>query len=178
MFFYQFFYAFHKDEDGNEQDLFRYVQLIFSGQNGKSSDYSAPAILKIAQAARSVGREKHRMEAFVRFRLTRDEIYFAAISPDFDVIPLIKHHFQDRYADQRWIIYDLKRDYGIYYDLQQVEPIVLRFEGGKNAILETSTAIFAEEELAFQHLWGNYFSSVNINTIISIFHCYRIETFF
>lgn len=78
------------------------------------------AVLKAAQTVKKVGREKHRMEAFVRFRLTRGGIYFAAIEPDFNVLPLINSHFKSRYADQKWIIYDLKRNFGIAYDLRVV----------------------------------------------------------
>ena len=40
-------------------------------------------------------------------------------------MPLIITHFKNRYADQRWIIYDLKRHYGIFYDLNKVEEITL-----------------------------------------------------
>ncbi len=160
--FHHFFYAFHNDRDQIEMNLFEYIQIIFSVKYKKSTDYSHPAVLKIAQLARSVSREKHRMEAFVRFQLTKDDIYFASITPDFDVIPLIQAHFKERFGDQQWIIYDLKRNYGIYYNLQNVQSIALTFVGGKESILQTSTAIFADEEIAFQQLWANYFKSTNI----------------
>jgi hypothetical protein len=42
-----------------------------------------------------------------------------------DILPLLAEHFQDRYADQRWIIYDLTRKYGLYYDLEKTEEIEL-----------------------------------------------------
>lgn len=78
-------------------------------------------ILKISKICKSVSRERHRMTAFVRFEKMQDDIYFAKIDPDFNVLPLIRKHFKDRYADQKWMIYDLRRHYGLLYDLEQCE---------------------------------------------------------
>ncbi len=55
------------------------------------------------------------------FELLQDEMYFAKIEPDFNVLPLIQKHFKDRYADQKWMIFDLKRNFGIIYDLKNAE---------------------------------------------------------
>ncbi len=162
--FYQFFYAAHNDRDLIENDLFEYVKYVLDSDLKRSTDYSNSAVLKIAQYGKSVGREKHRMEAFVRFRLTKDEIYFSSIEPDFDVIPLIKKHFEERYGDQKWLIYDLKRDYGIYYDLNTTARIHLTFDQDKIGILNTCEKIFAPEELEFQVLWANYFKHTNIES--------------
>ncbi len=79
-------------------------------------------VLELVQTVKSVGREKHRMEAFVRFEHTTDDIYFARVEPDFNVLPLIGEHFRQRYQDQHWAIYDLTRNYGIYYDKSQSTP--------------------------------------------------------
>ena len=162
--FYQFFYAAHNDRDNIENDLFAYAKIVLDSPQTRSADYSNPFVLKVSQYGKSVGREKHRMEAFVRFRLTKDDIYFASIEPDFDVIPLIKRHFEDRYQDQKWLIYDLKRDYGIYYDLSKTERIQITFDQNKIGILSTSPEVFSEEEMDFQELWANYFKSTNIES--------------
>lgn len=82
-------------------------------------------ILKISKICKSVSRERHRMTAFVRFEKMQDDIYFAKIDPDFNVLPLIRKHFKDRYADQKWMIYDLRRHYGLLYDLENCEFFIL-----------------------------------------------------
>src|SRR6056297_3940960 len=119
------YFAFLSEAEGVEMMLYTYIQKLMGTQNGKYLDYSDSTVLHIAQVAKKVGREKHRMEAFVRFQLTKDNIYFANIEPDFDVLPLLSKHFRSRYADQQWIIYDVKRKYGLYYNLQGVELISL-----------------------------------------------------
>lgn len=86
-------------------------------------DLSNNAVLNVRKAAHLTGKESHRMKAFVRFKLTKDNLYYAIVEPDCNVLPLIQKHFKDRYADQKWLIYDSKRKYGIYYDLEQVATV-------------------------------------------------------
>jgi len=64
-------------------------------------------------------------------------------------------------ADQKWIIYDMKRKYGIWYDLEQIEYMELEFSNtGGNAV--NGGSIYFEDEVLYQDLWKNYFTSVNI----------------
>lgn len=160
---YQLYYAFLSEQIAVETLLLDYIQYAFSKAHNVDKDYSHPSILKIAQIAKSVGREKHRMEAFVRFRLTKDDIYFANIEPDFNVLPLIEKHFKRRYADQKWVIYDIKRGYGLFYDLEKVELINMDFPENFN-FTKTDDSFFAEQEFEFQKLWQDYFKATNIES--------------
>ncbi|EOR95674.1 Domain often clustered or fused with uracil-DNA glycosylase [Arcticibacter svalbardensis MN12-7] len=141
--------------------IIRYARLLFSSGISEKA-YGNPDVLKIAQVAKKVGRERHRMKAFIRFRLTQDDIYYATIEPDFNVLPLIVSHFKNRYADQKWLIYDTKRSYGVYYDLHTTEEIQLDF--AENPEKPTDTNIFAENEEQYQTLWKNYFKHVSIDS--------------
>lgn len=156
-------YAFLSEQEGIESLLLRYIQYEFESKEFVDSDFGNADVLKVAQMAKSVGREKHRMEAFVRFRLTKDDIYFATVEPDFNVLPLIQKHFKSRYADQKWMIYDLKRHYGMFYDLNKVEFVEMALPDNFDAS-QTSKEFFADEELDFQTLWNDYFKSTNIES--------------
>ncbi|MDT0295359.1 TIGR03915 family putative DNA repair protein [Mesonia ostreae] len=142
-----------------EQSILKYVQLIFLHKQSVAKDFGEAYVFRLAEINKKIGREKHRMEAFVRFRKTKDGIYFSSIAPDFNVLPLIESHFKKRYADQIWCIYDISRNYGLYYDLKKVEMVHLELPP---SILSSSTSIFEEEELNYQKLWKNYFESTNI----------------
>jgi len=65
------------------------------------------------------------METTIQFQTTQDNLKFAAISPDADILPLISRHYRFLYNKQPWIIFDRKRNYGIYYNLESVEIISL-----------------------------------------------------
>ena len=140
--------------------MLSYIQHLFQNQNITDTDYSNRDILKINQVATMVRREKHRMEAFVRFKQTKDELYVAIVNPDFNVLPLIIHHFKDRYADQKWLIYDHKRNYGIYYNLDKVAIISLDFFSKLNT--DINKRKLKNHELDYQDLWCIYFKNVTI----------------
>lgn len=138
--------------------IVRYVRAVFS-EGMSETAFGHPDVLRVSKIAKMVSRERHRMKAFIRFQLTADNIYFAEVEPDFNVLPLIVSHFRNRYADQRWIIYDRKRRYGIYYDLQQVEEVEFTFSEGKQ-----SNHVFAESEGQYQNMWKDYFKHVSIDS--------------
>lgn len=159
----QLYFSFLSELPGIELLLLQYIQLVFNTKDFSPADYGNPVILQVSQTAKMVSREKHRMEAFVRFMLTKDEIYFAHIEPDFNVLPLILPHFESRYADQKWIIYDLKRKFGLFYNLQETNYISLEIS---SQIFEKNhqSSIYSVSELQFQELWQQYFKSTNIKS--------------
>ena len=143
-----------------ENTLYQFIRLVFDTAQSPEKAYGHPCVLKVSQVNKMVHREKHRMEAFIRFQLTTDELYYAGIEPDFNVLPLILNHFKRRYADQRWLIYDIKRSYGIYYDLYTVEEVTLNFRETGNS--SPGVSLFHEDEALYQNLWKDYFKHVNI----------------
>ena len=113
------------------------------------------------------------MEAFIRFQQSADGLFFATVEPDFDVLPLISDHFSRRYADQRWLIFDRKRKYGILYDLNEVHVVEQSPVDNTGIALSPSMSLH-EDEKKFQELWQQYFKSVNIkerkNTKLHVRH--------
>ena len=144
-----------------ENSIFRYIEYVLGSKVAVENNFDHPDVLMLQQISRKVHREKHRMEAFVRFQLTKDGLYYCIIQPDFNVLPLIGTHFEKRYADQRWLIYDSLRKYGLYYDLNKTEEVTLNFQADQNNQKELAEICDEKEEL-YQQLWRTYFSSVNI----------------
>jgi len=115
------------------------------------------SFIQIENLSRKVRREAHRMKGFIRFQQTAKDHYFALIAPQFDVLSLIRRHFESRFADQRWIIYDRLRNYGLCYDRQQVRELRLNA-----AELESfGNENIANEQLC-QTLWKRYYEAANI----------------
>lgn len=152
------FCSYLADTLQEENNMLAYIRHALASTHNIEADYSNFAVLRAQRVEKMVHRERHRMTAFIRFKLTKDNIYFAEVQPDFDVLPLIKKHFKNRYTDQLWLIYDTKRNYGIYYNLNTVEEITLNF--GEQTKNEGDWV--AEEEPLYQTLWQQYFKSVNI----------------
>lgn len=153
--------TFLSEITGIENTIFRYIQYILKTKDSVERDFSQEAVMTINYTAHKVDREKHRMKAFIRFQKTKDELYYAIVQPDYNVLPLISKHFKDRYADQRWLIYDVRRKYGLYYDTQTVGEVQINFAENITSA-ETKQTIYDEQEDLYQSLWQTYFSSVNI----------------
>ncbi len=155
------YHVFLSEAPDREVLVFRYVDLALRLGVDIAENYADDTVRRVRRLAQQMFREKHRMEAFVRFEKTQDGLFHARISPDFDVLPLIAAHFTTRYADQRWLIYDQRRRYGLYYDLHRTD--VVQFE---NSTAPQSAAVSAtvldEREPLFQVLWQAYFDHVNI----------------
>lgn len=146
------------------QALFDCICYFFDSKQIVYTNYGNNHILTLNKIARKVSREQHRMKGFIRFQQTKDNIYYAAIEPDHNVVPLLSTHFKNRFADQQWIIYDKKRGYGIYYNLHTVQEISFTFdESLQNAESTTlSASIVDEPEVLYTSLWKDYYNSTNI----------------
>lgn len=154
--------AFLSENIDRERILLSIIRKGFKGHK-ITEDFADPEVLRLSQLVKMVDREKHRMDAFVRFKLTKDKVYVATIEPDFDVLPLCSIHFKKRYADQKWLIYDLSRKYGVYYDLKNTSYVALEISKDINTSL-AAPLYFTEDEMHYQDLWKNYFKSTNISS--------------
>lgn len=153
--------------------LFELCCALFSGIKNAQNNYGDPHVLAVTQWAKKVEREKHRMEAFIRFQQTADGYFYCGIDPDFNVLPLIMGHFKARYADQQWIIYDLKRNYGLNYDLHSVNEVHIPI-ADRHRLKNLGNNVLSETETLYGNLWKDYFKSVNIaarkNTKLHVQH--------
>lgn len=175
--FKNFLAAFLSGISKMEDILFDYARMVFSADKNIQHNYSSETVLWVQQTSKKVYRERHRMEAFVRFKLTVDGLYYALIEPDFNVIPLLITHFEKRYADQRWLIFDISRKYGAYYDLRKTEIVQMDLDEMKKNIAAKENGIHDRGEQLFQKLWQQYFSGTNIkarkNTKLHLQHMPR-----
>lgn len=142
--------------------VFYIVITLFKGQTNILENYGDSKVLYYHQTLKKVSRERHRMKAFIRFSKTNDGLFYAIIEPDFNVLPLILKFFKDRYADQKWMIYDAKRKYGFYYDTFQISEITLDASEQKELNNTALSIALDERDELFQNLWKRYFKSTNI----------------
>jgi probable DNA metabolism protein len=160
-FFKTLYCIFLSEHLKREMLIYNLVAKMLRNPEQVKGDYRDAEVLRAKEIRKEVGREVHRMHAFVRFQRMADDIWFAAIKPDFDVIPLIGDHFEKRYADQKWVIYDVKRSYGLSYDLEKMEYVELDFTASLTPE-KLNTRVLHKDEIAYQTLWQEYFKSVDI----------------
>ena len=145
-----------------EMILFRFMQKVFASAVNIEENFSDSDVLRVKNLDKKLAKDAERILQFVRFQKTADNIYYASFEPQFNVLPLVVKHFENRFADQQWIIYDTKRKYGFYYDMQQTNHIELASDKVNPFTGKINDDILADRELLFQDLWKKYFKSICI----------------
>jgi len=156
------FISYLSELKGIEICIFRYIRKALLAEKSIETNFADLDVLELSKIYKKVGREEERIRQFVRFQKTADGLFFAAMDPKYNVLPLTARFFETRYADQQWLIYDVRREYGLYYDLKTVE--IVRFEQPPE-ISETGRIADEksdESEKAFQNLWKDYLKAITI----------------
>ena len=144
--------------------LFLYIYKMFR-QGDISKNFADPDVLAVTNIARRVLHEQLRMKQFIRFQKAKDGTYLAVVSPDHDVLPIIIDHFQDRFNDQPWLIYDAKRHYGYYYDGKVVIRVTFEDEASVPFNLangKLNEEVLSSDDQLLQNLWRTYFKAICI----------------
>lgn len=117
------YFAFLSEADGVDFMLYEYVRKLYGMQQANDVEQAAFIESKISKLALQVNREKSYIESTVDFQKDDISIYYAELEPSFNILPLISRHFRYKYPKQHWIIYDNKRQYGVYYNGLSLEII-------------------------------------------------------
>ncbi|MEM1325783.1 MAG: TIGR03915 family putative DNA repair protein [Bacteroidota bacterium] len=153
--------VFLSEQPDVEMLIYDFVRQSMSSSISILDNFSDDTVRRMHELSKKIGREVHRMHAFVRFQRTKDDIYYSVIEPDFNVLPLLPPHFEDRYSSQHWLIYDRKRRYGIYYNQEDTEFITFA-DDHLLKYRQLQAEILGEQESDYQRFWKTYFDSVNI----------------
>jgi len=133
--------------------IYRYLKLGWKMGSKVNLHLADDAVFKVMDMNRRLEFEVHRLMGFVRFRQVEGGIYYAALSPDNNVVELLAPHFAERLADQKWIIHDVKRELAALYN-------------SKTWIMsEFSVADRpddTEEETQYVKLWREFFNTLAI----------------
>ena len=159
-------YVWLSELPGSDGLIFRYIRKTFDSKHSIEMNFADEDVLEMRNMATKVDKERLHLIQFVRFQKAADDIFFAPVSPVLNALPLAIDHFTERFSDQKWIIYDTKRNYGYFYDLKTVTEMTLdmkeNFMDGK-----LDEKLMAEDEKQFQELWKGYFNSMTIKERIN-----------
>ncbi len=150
--------CFFSEITGRERWILNYIKLGFKIGSKIDSMLGTQIVLDVLIPARKVKSESHLMLGILRFELLENNIYYAPIQPDNNIITFIAPHFKQRFADQNWVIHDIKRKLAALYNTKNM--IISYMD------LADIPARHADE-LKFQSLWKNYFKHIAIKSRIN-----------
>ena len=152
--------AWMSEQPGSDLLLFRYMRKVFDSPGPVDLDYADNDVFAVSRLAEQVSRERHLLLGFARFQKTAEGLYFAALSPKYNVLPLMLPHFADRFGGRQWILYDAVRGYGAFFDGRAFRDVTLNPGSLRDGKLQD--ALLAEDEKLFQELWKSYFKAMTI----------------
>lgn len=150
---YTTFLAGEKDKD---TAIYLFLQKAFQIGRAVSNYLADENVAQMYKLCRRVNHEAHTMTGFVRFSLTKSNIYYSAINPKHNITELIAPHFADRFNDQRLIIHDESRN------------IAALCYKGKWILSEfyidatPDFSDFSKDEINYQNLWKDFYNTIGI----------------
>jgi probable DNA metabolism protein len=159
-------YVWLSEMEGSDELLFRYICKTFGTSKKIEYNFGDNDVLEVNKIAHKVAHEALYIKQFVRFQKTADNIFFAPIRPLYNALPLTINHFTDRFADQQWIVFDMRRKYGYFYDLHTAVEITFA-DNDKLLSSKMDESILSKDEKLFQDLWKGYFKAMTIKERIN-----------
>ena len=147
--------------------LFRYLRKTIDSPCSIETNFADEDVLELSKIYKKVSYEAHRLIQFARFQKTSDGTYFAPLEPQFNTLPLAIHHFVDRFADEKFLIYDMKRHYGFYYDMHTTTEVTLTDEEERINNGRLNEAFADANETKYQQLWRSYYDTIAIKERIN-----------
>lgn len=159
--------AFLSERPGMDVAILRLVDAVAHRGADVTDDWTFEPARDVARWAQRVGREAHRMEAFVRFERIesgdRDvESFVARIRPEYHVLPILPAHFEARYPTLAWHIVDVRRGLALVHTpgpTREADAPASRLV--PTSALDLPESRSADEE-QYQRMWKAYFRAVTI----------------
>ena len=96
-------------DKGRADAVFGFLRLAYPVGARVTKMLSNPYVMKLMELSRKVSNESHFFKEFLRFEELKGGILYSKIEPKCDVISFVSQHFAERFPEEDWIIYDIKR---------------------------------------------------------------------
>ncbi len=152
---YNVYNAFLSNKNDSEISILYYLINGFKYGYKINTLRNLNCVIKVQKYCNAVKREAHRLKGFIRFKTVNNDVLYSEFEPDNDVLELIIPHFKKRLKNEKWIIIDVKRKKGAFYN------------GNKVKIIDTSDINLNDvkgnlNEHNYQSLWKEFIKSINI----------------
>lgn len=157
-------YNYLSELRGFEHTLLTYVRMAFERGAEVDAYHAHDAVRAVHAYTRKVGHELHRLTGLARFRELRDGTLWAPLAPDHNVVCGVAAHFRRRMPSCVWIVYDVRRGYGVRWDTHAMALVTMSDELSTALRLNPHAAdeLYTDTEHLYQRLWQNYFETISI----------------
>lgn len=151
---YNSYNAFLSGQKNTELTILKYLITAFKIGPEINNMLSIDYVLEVIKLKRNTSFEAHRLKGLVKFRYISNNLYYAPIHPDNNVIEHVGKHFVKRIPTQNFILHDKNRNIAFTYNTKDF------------SIMEVPEDFkipeFSEEEKLYQKLWKTFFKTISI----------------
>lgn len=143
--------AYLRDDPEIYTMIYRYILFGFKVRLDLDKYLQKDFVLSVLGASKNVGREANFLREFIRFKETKSGVLYGEIGPVNNCLPIVAHHFADRFLGLKWIIRDKTRNIAAVFD-------------GENFVLTDMPGMtpdeFVEKEDELIELWKMFHKTI------------------
>ena len=130
-------------------NYYKYGETIIYRKNLK-------CVYETLKIANYVSRENHKFKGFVRFKVLENNILYAEIEPENNILEILSMHFIKRLKNELWIIHDKRRKIVSLYDKKNFHITV--DDNFKLLNIQES-----DNEENIQNMWKTFYKTIGIH---------------
>ena len=150
---YNTYYAFLSNEKDKEMYILKYLCDGFDIGPKINNMLTVSYVFKVMNMKKRSFGECHRLKGLLRFQEIGNNLYYASIHPDNNIIEPLGHHFINRLPNQNFVIHD------------RIRNLCLLYNGNEYRIIDSSNIKIPNisyEEQRYQELWKLFFKTIAI----------------
>lgn len=136
--------------------IYHFLKLGFAQGPSVTAMHTDNIVCRLFELSRTVTNESHLFREFVRFGESEEGILISRIKPKNHVLPLIAHHFADRFQEEDFVILDEVHQMGLFHERRKewyLSPLT-------SEMLEGIWKHSKREE--YENLWKTFFETIAI----------------
>lgn len=150
---YNSYYAFLSNEKEKELIILKYLCDAFDMGSKINNNLTTSYVFKTINMRRRTLAECHKLKGLLRFQEIGENLCYASIHPDNNIIEPLGQHFIKRFPSMSFLIHDKNRDVCFVYHNKEYRII-----DSKNIKIPE----FTENEKVYQELWKMFFKTIAI----------------
>ncbi len=151
---YNTYYAFLSNEKNKEFNILKYLCNGFIVGPKINHNLTTSYVFKVVSMRKKTLSECHKLKGLLRFQELSNNLSYASIHPDNNILEPLGHHFIKRFASMNFVICDKNRDICFVYNTKEYKII-----HSQNICIPN----ISEDEKKYQELWKLFFKTIFIS---------------
>lgn len=148
------YYTFLSEDNNKELIMYYFFLNALKYRHKITFMRNLKCVSEVLRISQYVSHEAHKLKGFVRFKELENNILYAEIEPNNDVLLILSNHFKKRLKNEYWIIKDIKRGILSIYDKKNYYLVL-----EENLTLTSKLSI---QEVQIENLWKSFYKTIGI----------------